>query len=158
MAGFEIPVAELDQHPSSYRLSSRAPTMLWRVLRVRQGPATWVRAADAALVALSISDHCQHFGNCLSLAIPARCMDHCFALSHNPSRRWSGRPIDARALFSGFSSRQKPPCRGPAFPAFLLNPHRLVGLSRNCFLRIPCSGVPQPRKTFWIYLRSRRDA
>src|ERR1700720_752657 len=48
-------------------------------------------------------------------------------------------PIDARALFSGFSSRQKP-CRGPAFPAFL-NPHRLVGLSRNRFLRIPCSGV-----------------
>src|SRR6202048_3350020 len=55
------------------------------------------------------------------------------------SRRWSGRPIDARALFSGFSSRQKP-CPGPAFPAFL-NPHRLVGLSRNRFLRIPCSGV-----------------
>src|ERR1700730_17968989 len=71
------------------------------------------------------------------------------------SRRLSARPICARALFSGFSSRQKP-CRGPAFPAFL-NPHRLVGLSRNRFLRIPLFRGPQPRKTFWIYLRSRRD-
>src|ERR1700737_3289577 len=62
-------------------------------------------------------------------------MDHCFALSHNPSRRWSGRPIDARPLFSGFSSRQEPPCRGPAFPV------AWIGLSRNRFLRIPCSGV-----------------
>src|ERR1700675_224577 len=30
----------------------------------------------------------------------------------------------SRALFYGFSSLQKPPCRGPAFPASL-NPHRL---------------------------------
>src|ERR1700737_4941408 len=72
-----------------------------------------------------------------------------------PSRRWSGRPIDARALFSGFSSRQKPPCRGPAFPAFLTR-IAWIGLSQNRFLRVPCSGGPQPRKTFWIYPRTRR--
>ena len=28
---------------------------------------------------VSVCDHCQHFGNCLGLAIPARRMDHCFA-------------------------------------------------------------------------------
>jgi hypothetical protein len=28
---------------------------------------------------ISISDHCQHFGNCFSLALPVRRMDHCFA-------------------------------------------------------------------------------
>src|ERR1700720_4350927 len=27
---------------------------------------------------VSVSDHCQRFGNCLGLAIPARRMDHCF--------------------------------------------------------------------------------
>src|SRR5580693_1058568 len=25
---------------------------------------------------VSVSDHCQRFGNCLGIAIPARCMDH----------------------------------------------------------------------------------
>jgi hypothetical protein len=25
-----------------------------------------------------VSEHCQRFGNCLGLAIPARRMDHCF--------------------------------------------------------------------------------
>jgi len=28
---------------------------------------------------VNVSDHCQHFGNCLGLAIPARRMDHCIA-------------------------------------------------------------------------------
>jgi hypothetical protein len=28
---------------------------------------------------VSVSDHCQHFGNCLGLAFAARRMDHCFA-------------------------------------------------------------------------------
>jgi hypothetical protein len=28
---------------------------------------------------LSVSEHCQRFGNCLGFAIPARQMDHCFA-------------------------------------------------------------------------------
>jgi hypothetical protein len=28
---------------------------------------------------VSVSEHCQRFGNCLGLAIPARRMDHCFA-------------------------------------------------------------------------------
>src|ERR1700732_1081928 len=83
-------------------------------------------------------------------------MDHCFALSHNPSRRWSGRPIiDARALFSGFSSRQQPPCRGPAFPAFL-NPHRLDWIVTKPLPPHPLFRGPQPRKTFWIYPGSRR--
>jgi hypothetical protein len=29
---------------------------------------------------VSVSEHCQRFGNCLGLAIPARRMDHCFSL------------------------------------------------------------------------------
>jgi hypothetical protein len=28
---------------------------------------------------VGVSEHCQRFGNCLGLAIPARRMDHCFA-------------------------------------------------------------------------------
>ena len=28
---------------------------------------------------VSVIEHCQRFGNCLGLAIPARRMDHCFA-------------------------------------------------------------------------------
>jgi hypothetical protein len=28
---------------------------------------------------MNVRDHCQHFGNCLGLAIPMRRMDHCVA-------------------------------------------------------------------------------
>src|ERR1700731_1006058 len=49
---------------------------LWQPVTIRmQGKERKVPYPEAMI---------QHFGNCLSLAIPARC----FALSHIPSRRW----------------------------------------------------------------------
>src|SRR6202035_1211522 len=46
----------------------------------------------------------------------------------------------SRALFYGFSSLQKPPCRGPAFPASL-NPHRLDWIVTKPLPPRPLSGT-----------------
>src|SRR5580692_11593570 len=51
----------------------------------------------------------------------------------------------SRALFYGFSSRQKPPCRGPAFPASL-NPHRLDWIVTKPLPPHPLFRGQQPRK------------
>src|ERR1700731_4054130 len=64
----------------------------------------------------------------------------CPLLYYNPSRRWSGRPIDARGrCFMDFLRFRNRLVAGLPFPP-LLTRIAWIGLSRNRFLRVP-SGV-----------------
>ena len=52
---------------------------------------------------VGVSEHCQRFGNCLGLAIPARRMDHCFArLSQNFPRGIKADVATLEALNTAF--------------------------------------------------------
>jgi hypothetical protein len=47
---------------------------------------------------VSVSEHCQRFGNCLGLAIPARRMDHCFARLFQYIRASNKADVTAREI------------------------------------------------------------
>jgi hypothetical protein len=54
---------------------------------------------------VSVSEHCQRFGNCLGLAIPARRMDYCFARLFQISARQQCGRHRARDVGLGISSK-----------------------------------------------------
>jgi hypothetical protein len=67
-------------------------------------------------------------------------MDHCFALSHNPREDGPAAPSMLGRCFLDFLRVRNRLVAGLPFPPFLTR-IAWIGLSRNRFLRIPCSGV-----------------